>query len=173
MTLGDGVPLTLQSNRALRPSITSRMSSLRVKRGSSEGMTLSLPHEVTSSEEWKHLFRSSRRTGGQNNKYIYFNFTSCILWYLITFSCAKLARVCPTVILVYRVEQQTTLPPIKVHLTVKQCWLDQFPICKPVHISVLRSDDMTLEQNCLPGLGCDVPDWADDSQTRLNWWGWV
>ena len=59
VTLGDGAPLTLQSNRALRPSITSRTSSLRVKRGSKDGRTLSLAHEVTSSEEH-----------GENKKYV-------------------------------------------------------------------------------------------------------
>lgn len=58
VTLGGGVPLTLQSNRALRPSITSKTSKLRVKRGSREGMTLSLPHEVTSSEKGKKYLLS-------------------------------------------------------------------------------------------------------------------
>lgn len=90
-----------------------------------------------------------------------------------TFSCAKLAHVCSAVILVYRVEQQAALSPIKVHLTVEQRWLDQFPICKPVHISVLRSNDMTLKHNRLSGFGCNVPDRADDSQTGLNWRCWL
>lgn len=60
MTFGDGVPLTLQSNRAFRPSITSRTSNLRVNRGSMDGMTLSLPHDVISSEKKRRnieLFR--------------------------------------------------------------------------------------------------------------------
>lgn len=90
-----------------------------------------------------------------------------------TFGRAKLAHVCPAVVLVYGVEQQPALPSIKVHLTVEQCRLDQFTICKPVHVSVLGSDDMTLKQHCLPSLGCDVSDRADDSQARLDWWGWV
>jgi len=80
-----------------------------------------------------------------------------------TFSCAELAHVCPTVILVYRIEQQLALPTIKVHLTVKQCRLDQLPICKPVDIGVLWSDDVTLKQNRLSSLGCDVPHRADNS----------
>lgn len=50
MTFGGGVPLILQSNRAFRPSITSKISNLRVNKGSKEGMTLSLPDDVNSSE---------------------------------------------------------------------------------------------------------------------------
>lgn len=119
--------------------------------------------------------RRSRR-GGQNKKYIHLNFTSHILRHLFfryTFSCAKLAHVCPAVILVHRVEQQPAFSSIKVHLTVEQCRLDQLTICKPVHVGVLRPDDMTLKHNCLSSLGCDVPDRAYDRQTWLNWWRWV
>lgn len=90
-----------------------------------------------------------------------------------TFSSAELARVSPAVVFMNRIEQQPALPSIKVHLTVKQRWLDQLPICKPVHISVLRPNHMTLEQNRLPGLRCHVPHWANDSQTRLNWRSWT
>lgn len=49
MTRGAGEPLTLQSKRALRPSMTSRTSSLRVNRGSLDGVTLSVAPEVSSS----------------------------------------------------------------------------------------------------------------------------
>lgn len=49
VTRGAGKPLTLQSNRAVRPSMTSRMSSLRVNRGSLDGVTLKLALEVSSS----------------------------------------------------------------------------------------------------------------------------
>lgn len=52
MTRGGGEPLTLQSKRAARPSMTSRMSSLRVNRGSMEGVTLRLALEVNSSVEY-------------------------------------------------------------------------------------------------------------------------
>lgn len=62
-----------------------------------------------------------------------------------TFSCAKFAGVAPTVVLMYRVKQESTLSSIEVHLAVEQCWLDQFPIGEPVHISVLWSKDVTLE----------------------------
>ena len=49
VTRGAGKPLTLQSNRAVRPSMTSRMSSLRVNRGSLDGVTFRLALEVSSS----------------------------------------------------------------------------------------------------------------------------
>lgn len=52
VTRGGGEPLTLQSKRAARPSMTSRMSSLRVKRGSTEGVTLRLALDVSSSVEY-------------------------------------------------------------------------------------------------------------------------
>lgn len=116
----------------------------------------------------------SSRRGRQNNKYIHL--TSHIQRYLIlsrTLSRAELAHVCPAVVLVDGVEQQTALSSVEVHLTVEQCRLDQFPICQPVHIGVLRADDMTLKQNCISSLGRDVPDRADDCQTGLNWWCWM
>lgn len=49
VTLGAGEPLTLQSNRAARPSMTSKMSSLRVNKGSLDGVTLRFALEVNSS----------------------------------------------------------------------------------------------------------------------------
>lgn len=49
VTRGAGEPLTLQSKRALRPSMTSRTSSLRVNSGSLDGVTLSVALEVSSS----------------------------------------------------------------------------------------------------------------------------
>lgn len=49
MICGAGEPLTLQSNRALRPSMTSRTSILRVNRGSLDGVTLRFALEVNSS----------------------------------------------------------------------------------------------------------------------------
>lgn len=172
-TLGGGIPLTLQSNRALRPSITSKTSKLRVKRGSREGMTLSLPHEVTSSKKWKKYLLSRKRVG--SDKYTSSSFAS-YMWAIsltLTFSCAEFAHVCSAVIFMYRVKQQAALSSIKVHFTVEQCWLDQFPICKPVHIRVLWSNDVTLKQNSLSSLGCDVPDCPDNCQTWLHWWCWI
>lgn len=90
-----------------------------------------------------------------------------------TFSCAQLAHVCPAVVLVHGVEKQPALPSIEVHFTVEQRRLDQFPVSEPVHIGVLGSDDVTLEQDRLACVGCEVPDRADDGQARLNWWSWV
>lgn len=49
VTRGAGDPLTLQSKRAVPPSMTSRMSSLRVNRGSLDGATLRFAVEVNSS----------------------------------------------------------------------------------------------------------------------------
>lgn len=61
VTRGGGEPLTLQSKRAERPSMTSRMSSLRVKRGSTEGVTLRLALDVNSSVEYNtHSFTHQR-----------------------------------------------------------------------------------------------------------------
>lgn len=49
VTVGAGVPLTMQSKRAVRPSTTSTSSSLRVKSGCTEGFTVSRALQVSSS----------------------------------------------------------------------------------------------------------------------------
>lgn len=49
VTVGTGVPLTMQSKRAVRPSTTSTSSSLRVKSGCTEGFTVSRALQVNSS----------------------------------------------------------------------------------------------------------------------------
>lgn len=61
MTRGAGEPLTLQSKRALRPSMTSMMSSLRVNRGSLDGVTLRFALEVNSSvSEETHRLKGAK-----------------------------------------------------------------------------------------------------------------
>lgn len=56
VTTGGGVPLIMQSKRAVRPSTTSTSSSLRVKSGCTEGCTVSRALQVS----------SSARRGGRN-----------------------------------------------------------------------------------------------------------
>ncbi|TNN79500.1 hypothetical protein EYF80_010317 [Liparis tanakae] len=60
-----------------------------------------------------------------------------------------------------------------VQLAVEQRRLDQFPVRQPVHVDVLRPEDVTLEQNRLSGLGREVPDRAEDGQARLHRSRWV
>lgn len=49
VTAGGGVPLIMQSKRAVRPSTTSTSSSLRVKSGCTDGCTVSRALQVSSS----------------------------------------------------------------------------------------------------------------------------
>lgn len=56
--VGGGSPLILQSSRAVRPSTTATVSSLRVKRGWREGHTVSLALQVSSSA--KHSGQSAK-----------------------------------------------------------------------------------------------------------------
>lgn len=85
-----------------------------------------------------------------------------------TFGRAELAGVRPAVVLVHRVEQQPTLPPVEVHLAVEQSRLDQLPVGEPVHVGVLGPDDVALKEDSLPGVGCEVPHRADDGQAGLR-----
>lgn len=129
-----------------------------------DGMTLSLPHDVTSSGR-------QRGVGGGNDGQRRRRAAQGELRRARggrTFGRAQLAGVRPAVVLVHRVEQQPTLAAVKVHLAVEQRRLDQLPVGQPVHVGVLGPDDVALEQDGLPGVGRDVPDWADDGQAGLH-----
>lgn len=165
MTWGGGVPLTLQSNRALRPSITSRMSSWRVKRGSTDALTLSLALEVSSSIwEWGGNRSEISKWIGSHERILYFG--------LLTFSCAQFAGVRSAIVLMYRVQQQSASFSIKVHFAIQKRRLDELSIRQPINISVLRPDHMTLEQGSLTCFHHHVPHWTNNSQAWLDWTSW-